>query len=174
MNERLAHDHAELGELLGKVVAALDAKDVAQSHASLDLFWARLAVHIRAEHLFLFPAILDAPSKSRENAVSESEALKAVEELRQDHHFFMRELSLAVATTRGLLTTADKRVVEEQLKDTRAKIGVVEARLSKHNKAEEEGVYRWTGSLLSEAEQSVLAAGMQRELENIPPRFAAQ
>ena len=64
MSERLAHDHAELGKLLGEVKAALDNKDVARTNASLDLFWARLAIHIRAEHLHVFPALVDAFSRS--------------------------------------------------------------------------------------------------------------
>ena len=97
MNQRLAHDHAELGNLLGEVNAALDAKVIARSHASLDRFWARLAVHIRAEHLRLFPAVLDALSGSRENIPSADEALNAIEELRRDHDFFMHELSVATA-----------------------------------------------------------------------------
>ncbi len=43
----------------GKLKSALHAGDVEASHTGLDLFWARLAVHIRAEHLQLFPAIID-------------------------------------------------------------------------------------------------------------------
>ena len=172
MNERLVHDHVEVGDLLDKVIAALDERDVARSHATLDLFWARIAVHIRAEHLHLFPAILDGPSEGRENAPSVSEALRTIEELRRDHDFFMRQLSQAVAMTRSLLTTADPQLVEQQFKDIRSRIAVVQDRLAKHDRLEEEGIYLWTGNL-SQADQMSLAAGVQRELENMPPRFGA-
>src|SRR5437764_14237253 len=51
----LEEDHASLGGLIEELCAALDGSDVARSFALLDLVWARLAVHIRAEHLCLFP-----------------------------------------------------------------------------------------------------------------------
>lgn len=172
MNERLARDHVELGDLLDEVIAALDERDVALSHAALDLFWARLAVHIRAEHLHLLPAILDRPSEGRENVPSASQVLSTVEELRCDHNFFMRELSQAVAMTRGWLTSADPQLVEQQFKGVRSRIDVVRDRLDKHDRLEEEGIYLWTSSL-SQADQTTLAAGVQRELENMPPRFGA-
>jgi hypothetical protein len=54
-SRRLADDHAALDEVLRQLQEPLDTADVAASHAQLDLFWARLAVHIRAEHLHLFP-----------------------------------------------------------------------------------------------------------------------
>ena len=54
----LADDHSAVDKLLLSVRAALEAQDASRSHAALDLFWARLAVHIRAEHLHLFPAVL--------------------------------------------------------------------------------------------------------------------
>ncbi len=174
MNEQLAHDHAELGDLLGEVIAALEERDVARSHASLDLFWARLAVHIRAEHLHLFPAITDALSGSHENAPTAGEVLTVTEELRRDHDFFMRELPQAVVIMRSLLRTADRQAVEQQLEGVLTKVAAVEARLVKHNRIEEEGVYLWTNSLLGEAERSKLAADVQRELENMPPRFGAR
>lgn len=171
MNELLADDHAELGKLLGQVKAALDSKDVARSHASLDLFWARLAVHIRAEHLHLFPAMEGAFSGSHAREPSPVEALGVIEELRVDHDFFMRELSQAVSITRSLITSTDRQAAEQQLPEVRAKVAAVEVRLAKHNRAEEEGIYLWTSSLLSETEQTALAARVQRELENMPPRF---
>jgi hypothetical protein len=61
MNNLLASDHDELDELLDKLFASFDASgSVEQIYQKLDLFWARLAVHIRAEHLHLFPLILGA------------------------------------------------------------------------------------------------------------------
>jgi len=58
MNDLLGHDHTDLGESLSELFAALNAGDVEKSYERLDMFWARLAMHIRAEHLHLFPAIL--------------------------------------------------------------------------------------------------------------------
>ncbi|HEY5884248.1 MAG TPA: hemerythrin domain-containing protein [Pyrinomonadaceae bacterium] len=171
MNELLADDHAELGNLLGKVFAALDADEVALSHASLDLFWARLAVHIRAEHLHVFPAVENAFDETHTKGLSAGEALKVIEELRSDHDFFMSELSEAVVITRNLVKSVDRQADVQRLQHVRAKVATVEARLAKHNRVEEEGVYLWTSSLLSETEQTALAARVQKELENMPPRF---
>ena len=56
----LAEDHEALDKALSALLAALDEGDSATAFARLDLFWARLAMHIRAEHLQLFPAILRA------------------------------------------------------------------------------------------------------------------
>jgi hypothetical protein len=56
----LADDHAEVDELIQLLFVALDDKDTTLSFERLDLLWARLAVHIRAEHLCLFPSILGA------------------------------------------------------------------------------------------------------------------
>src|SRR5688572_17623428 len=171
MSERLDHDHAELGNLLVEVKAALDSKDVARSQASLDLFWARLAVHIRAEHLHVFPAIEGAFSRSHEKGPSTIEALKVIEELRRDHNFFMSELSEAVVITRGAMTIADRHAAEQQLQDLEAKIAAVEARLVEHNRLEENGIYLWTESLLSAARRLTLAENVKKELENMPRRW---
>ena len=53
----------------------------------------RPAVHIRAEHLRLFPAVLSA---TRDDAGLYAEVESAVAALRRDHDFFMRELAAAV------------------------------------------------------------------------------
>ena len=170
-DERLIHDHTEVGDLLGEVKAALEAHDVVQSHAALDLFWARLAIHIRAEHLHLFPAISDAVSRTRSDEVPRAvEVEKAITELRHDHDFFMRELSQSVVIMRGLLEN-DSGQVADQLEGVRTRVNEVEARLASHNEIEERGIYNWVTRLLGEAEQSDLAARVARELENMPPRF---
>lgn len=172
-DERLRHDHVELGDLLADLEAALLANDIARSHSTLDFFWARLAMHIRAEHLHLFPVILEATSRSQ---TSEAEALppgevrQTIEVLRKDHDFFMRELSRSVAITRGLLANPATDSAEP-LGEVRQIIGEVKKRLARHNELEENGVYVWTGRLLTDAEQSALTAEVNKELENIPPRF---
>src|SRR6185369_7637975 len=108
---QLLHDHAELGNLLNQLEAALEANDVEQTHSTLDLFWARLAMHIRAEHLHLFPAILRALNETdRVNSgttPSKSQAVNAIEQLRSDHDFFMHELGRAMATMRELVASRD-------------------------------------------------------------------
>src|SRR5215211_942934 len=56
--KRLADDHVAVGEVIKALQAALNSCDLKTAYAKLDLFWARLAVHIRAEHLHLFPAVI--------------------------------------------------------------------------------------------------------------------
>lgn len=61
LSELMERDHELLGDLLQKLEGALERRDVVKSFSLLDLFWARLAVHIRAENVCLFPAIVNAP-----------------------------------------------------------------------------------------------------------------
>ena len=169
---RLMHDHVELGDLLNQLIATLESNDVAQIHSTLDLFWARLAMHIRAEHLHLFEAILQAVNRKPggDDAPSPAEADKTIEVLREDHNFFMRELSQAIAVVRGLLVNPQADV-GKQLEEVRKRVDAVRQRLVKHNEIEEKGIYLWIGRLLTPAEQSELAALVDKELENTPPRF---
>ena len=175
-DDRLMHDHAELGGLLDQLIASLQANDVAGVHATLDLFWARLAMHIRAEHLHLFELILQAvarkPGALADDVPTPEEVEKTIDGLREDHNFFMRELSQAVAVTRELLANPETDPAE-QLQTVRQRINAVRERLVKHNEIEEHGIYLWTRTLLTPAEQSELAALVKRELENTPPRFGA-
>ena len=83
---RLSDDHHAVSEVLEQLLTALDIGDVEMSHSKLDLLWARLAVHIRAEHLHLFPAVI----------ARLPEAQTIVEDLRTDHDFFMHELARAI------------------------------------------------------------------------------
>lgn len=167
MSMQLLHDHAELGNLLNQLEAALQANDVEQTHFSLDLFWARLAVHIRAEHLHLFPAISRAASG---NDLPPDEPENTIAQLREDHDFFMRELAQAIAITHSLVANAEGNIAA-QLEEVNKKIAAVSTRLVKHNHIEETGIYLWSSTLLSEAERAELASQVQKELENLPPRF---
>ena len=162
-DERLQHDHVELGELLNQLDTALKANDVARTHATLDLFWARLAMHIRAEHLHLFPAI---SRISKDQTLPRGEPENTITILREDHDFFMRELAQAIAITRNA-----KENTVEQLEEVDRTIAAVRDRLVKHHEIEETGIYVWSNSLFSEAEQSELETQIQKELENLPPRF---
>ena len=175
MSERLAHDHAELHRLLSELGLALESDDVRQIHTRLDLFWARLAVHIRAEHLHLFPAILRAVRRNLDAAgpvPTLTVAQNSIKELRLDHDFFMHELAAAIKTVRGWGQITDRQFVDKQLEKVRTMIAAVEKRLSTHNRLEEEGIYLWSGELLSNVEQAELAERLRMELEKMPPRFA--
>jgi hypothetical protein len=173
-DERLIHDHAELGHLLNQLNVALNSNDIARTHVALDLFWARLAVHIRAEHLHLFPTILRAASRSLseppEGILPAGEPGNTIDDLRRDHDFFMRELSQAIAITRGLLANFE-RDTTAQLGEVKNRIVAVRDRLIKHNEIEETGIYLWSSSLLNDSERAELTSQVQKELENLPPRF---
>lgn len=154
MKERLADDHHAVSEILKQLLTALDNKDVETSYARLDLLWARLAVHIRAEHLHLFPALA--------SRLTEAQAM--IDTLRVDHDFFMRELARAIGILR---TGAELTVVADIVRE-------VEKRLATHNEIEENEIYRWSSTMLTEPEQLELLARINAELENRPPRFSEE
>jgi len=163
---RLSDDHHAVSEVLEKVLTALDNRDLKTSYSRLDLLWARLAVHIRAEHLHLFPAVT-----SRLTKLSDlSEAQTTVENLRADHDFFMRELARAIGLLREFRKTGDE-VKWEVVRDT---VLEIEKRLATHNEIEEKQIYRWSSTILSEPEQLELLAQINAELENRPPRFSEE
>ena len=170
----MTDDHAELGQLIDDLLAALDQGNRALSFERLDLLWARLAIHIRAEHLCLFPSILDAPRENFTGSVGTpryEEAQDAIDVLRHDHDFFMRELATAVNGMRDHERVSDPQVISRQLQDVRRSILTVKSRLLTHNQLEEDQVYSWVRLLAGEAERFELADRMRRELENMPTRF---
>ena len=148
--QRLADDHVALDELLKQLHAALDRDDRRVAYAKLDLFWAKLAVHIRAEHLHLFPCVLNG-----EDAV--------ITQLREDHEFFMRQLASAIETIR----------TGEGLHDVRNMILEIEQRLAQHNEVEESDVYQRATTVLNAADLESLSQRISSELEKRPPRFTA-
>jgi iron-sulfur cluster repair protein YtfE (RIC family) len=175
MKDFLTSDHLELDSLLQKLFAAFDDGDVSDVFKKLDFFWARLAMHIRAEHLHLFPAILKAVRK--DERISSSGLMPTLEDvensirtLQNDHNFFMVELGETVKQMSDLRKNnpPDKA---ESLARLREKINVVRERLKTHNELEESQVYYWA-EILSPAEIPALQAKIQREIENLPPRFA--
>ena len=174
MADVLVTDHAEVGELLGEALAAFDGGEAARALARLDYVWARLAVHIRAEHLQLFPALLaaaDARGETESGAPSAAEVRATVEHLREDHDFFMRELAAAVNSLKELNAGGGADEVG-RLAHIRGRVLAVAARLEEHNRVEEERAYRWPEALCGEAEREALASELRREVENLPPRFA--
>jgi len=163
-SERLSDDHQAVSEILKQLLSALHNKDVEVSYFRLDLLWARLAVHIRAEHLHLFPAV-----------VSEFGAAQPIiVHLRADHDFFMRELARAIAVLRAL----PRRIVETGDDAKLAAVGdtvrEIEKRLVSHNEIEEHQIYRLARIMLTKTEQMELATRIKTELENRPPRFSEE
>jgi len=95
----------------------------------------------------------------------------AVERLREDHDFFMRELAEAVNAARALAAD-DGPTAGDRLRQIKSKVLAVSERLDEHNRLEEEQVYLWPGALLSDVGRVELNASLAREVENLPPRFA--
>jgi hypothetical protein len=172
----LLDDHSEVDGLIHDLLATLDGGEKAQIFKRLDLLWARLAVHIRAEHLCLFPSILGALGKplnhSSINVPSAVHVRAAVERLRADHDFFMVELAKAVNAARELVKGENESSADQFL-EIKQRVLAVSARLQEHNRLEEEQVYLWPEILLSAEERAELSARMRRELENLPPRLSS-
>jgi len=173
MNERLLnHDHLELDELLASFFKSLEAGQLKESFDALDLFWARLAMHIRAEHLHLFPALLngaEAAIKQGRRPAPPLEVVQArVARLRDDHDFFMTEFTAAV---KGVRLLRDRRPEAPGAEELCSKVAQAEQRLKAHNELEESEVYGWVARLLDPSEQAALYERMERELANFPPRF---
>ncbi|MFL6335863.1 MAG: hypothetical protein ACJ754_21345 [Pyrinomonadaceae bacterium] len=106
MTDILVDDHAEVDALLRGVMLAFDGGDAREVFSKLDYLWARLAIHIRAEHLHLFPALLSAASAEdvgfKSGVPTAREVLESVVVLREDHDLFMRGLAEAVNRVRVL------------------------------------------------------------------------
>lgn len=156
---RLSDDHQAVSEVLEQLLTALANRDIETSYSKLDLLWARLAVHIRAEHLHLFPTV--------SGRLTEVQTI--IENLRTDHDFFMRELARAVGILRELRNgdAADMSTVAEIVRD-------IESRLTTHNEIEEDQIYAQASIILTEPEQLELLARINSELDNRPPRFSKE
>ena len=164
VRQQLLDDHRAVHEVLKRVLTALHDKDIAASYSSLDLLWARLAVHIRAEHLHLFPAVI--------NRLSEAQS--TVDTLRVDHDFFMRELARGVGILRELQRAFDGPQDEARLSSVLESVLEVERRLENHNEIEENQIYCRASTILTEPEQIDLTTRINAELEHRPSRFSAE
>jgi len=153
----LEADHRELDALYAAAAYALESGDAAEALDRVDLFWARLAMHIRAEHLHLFPSI---------SQTSNSAAV--IGRLRDDHNLFMNRLADAIK----LLRTA-KDTGKQELSEPRSILLSLDELLAEHNRIEEETVYLESGDLTG-AEQDQLAAAIDKELSTLPPRFSGR
>ena len=174
--QKLSDDHRAVNEVLNELLTALHNKDVGVSLSRLDLLWARLAVHIRAEHLHLFPAVINRLTASRDAVAAPdlSEAQSVVAKLRADHDFFMRKLAHSIGVLRELRRSVDSPEEEAKLNEVRDVVLEVSKRLENHNEIEENQIYRWTTTILTEPEQIELATQIRAELETRPPRFSPE
>lgn len=172
--ELLEEDHEAVGKLLDELRAELlSDTDAKTAYGLLDRLWARLAVHIRAEHLCLFPAVLALQRgvlDEQGGLPPRAEVESAVERLRADHDFFMRELAAAVNTLRGVLSGRGSHDVKAEMDGVSRTVEAVAARLEEHNALEEEQVYRWAQQF-PPGEEAQLTVDIRRELTNHPPRF---
>jgi hypothetical protein len=166
----LADDHSEIDTLIRDLMAALEEGNKSQAFARLDLLWARLAVHIRAEHLCLFPSILEANFTNRSSGLGYNEAHSAIDQLRLDHEFFMHELGTSITTMRPHANVSDKEATSN-LRYVQSSVLEIQSRLERHNHFEENHVYKWVNLLLGEAERLALSARIRDELVKMPPRF---
>ena len=174
----LAEDHESLDELLQSLLTDFHVGDPSATFARLDLFWARLAMHIRAENLHLFRSIVNvvqADNYVPEDKIVEREiVVESVNSLRADHDFFMHDLASAVNAMRECLVSKDPVKETEVRQEVWRLINGVSERLKSHNRVEEEFVYGLPEKLLSVVKQVELAAEVRRELENLPPRFSSE
>ena len=163
MNDLLASDHRDLDRLLARLWESFNSGNAAKVFGQLDHFWARLAMHIRAENLHLFPALRAVFDQKDERKL-------IIERLRRDHNFFMTELSSAMKQLRLLATNkwADETVV---LENVQGRLLNLSLRLKEHDGLEEEEVYLWAEMEISPEEIFVLKMEVKKELNSLPPRF---
>ncbi len=175
VEELLGDDHKRLDELLKALLAAFDKASTPTVFARLDLFWARLAMHIRAENLHLFPAILNGledTAAERNELPPPAEAREAIGQLRSDHDFFMHELAASVKTIRTMIEASHSESHSRLMDQVRRSIAAVSKRLESHNEVEEKLVYRLPAKLLTLNQQLTVVEGIRGELQNLPPRFS--
>jgi iron-sulfur cluster repair protein YtfE (RIC family) len=156
----LEADHRELDQLLAELLDELarDAPDPVTTYHCLDFFWARLAVHIRAEHLVLFPAVLAAAGEAGREPLTATLA-----NLRRDHDFFMKELARAVKVLHLIPDFGNEPGTFEIL---RTLVKEVAESLSIHDEMEEQRIYPL-------ADQSPwIGIRILKELENLPSRYS--
>ena len=175
IKEFLEHDHQSLSVLLDNLDRSFELSNPAPAYELLDLFWARLATHIRAEHLCLFPAILNADAElfRGRGLPSLDQVRVAIARLREDHNFFMDQLAEAVKIMREVVSQPETNGTRLLIDQARHKIAAVKQRLVEHNTVEEGQVYQWAAVLLSPQELARLTAEVRHQAEALPHRFAS-
>jgi len=159
--------------MLEQVFDALSRDDRLRIFLTLDHFWARLAMHIRAEHLHLFPILLQ---KAAESNLLEatgdilSRLPYTISLLRRDHDCFVKEIGKDV----NRLREQGREMVEPatvDLGEIQRNLLTVAQRLEVHNELEENEVYPLAQVLLTSEEIAGLTDSIRAELANFPLRF---
>jgi hemerythrin-like domain-containing protein len=163
IEQLLASDHSEIDAILARVFAALDSGCRDEILLSLDRFWARLAVHIRAEHKELFPTLVAVAQSKLGSSEQAGQFRLLIDDLRRDHSDFMRQLAILVSNER------EEEKVEYA--EIRQRLEVLSSRLALHNEIEESNVYSLANRLLSESDAVGLCTRIEMELRHMPPRF---
>jgi hypothetical protein len=169
----LEDDHESLGELLTELDLELAKPNFARGFELLDLFWARLAVHIRAENLHLFPALANVPAShftGKGSLPTSEEAHSLLLRLRLDHDFFMKQLAQIMKAARE--NASHTLASRDEISELRQRMTGIGKRLETHNRLEEKLAYSWPALLFDEPRVARLCGSLQHELENLPPRFA--
>jgi len=168
----LEQDHESLDQLLTELDAAVTKPGNPQVFELLDLFWARLAVHVRAENVRLFPSLANVPADrltGKAGLPTAEEAERVLARLRSDHDFFIGELARMIKALRGNEVGVMQTEAVEAL---RTSLRGVRERLEDHNRLEENHVYLWPALLFDDEALATLSEQVRRELQNLPPRFA--
>ena len=163
----LVKDHDELDQLLNTLLASDTFFEQESAFDALDLFWARLAMHIRAEHHHLFPVIVD----SFKHSEKANEIDRAIFRLKEDHDFFMKKLAEAVNLLRQLKQSGSD--LREASQTVHTLLLDLKARLESHNSVEEEFIYKMPLAVMTSDQLTQLAENIRREITNIPSRFTA-
>lgn len=173
-SKSLAEDHAALATQFERFFKLLGEHRLKEAWELLDYLWARLAVHIRAEHHQLFPALRALPAgefTGTNGMPTLEERDEALKTLREDHDYFMDELTWAVKTLKRVSEVPGDAGERGALEEIRHRVAGVVERLAPHNQLEEQAVYLWPDRVLGEKELEALAHAMQQDLDNLPPRF---
>ncbi len=159
----LRDDHKAIDKILDRTFVALEQGNGSKAFEYLDRFWARLAVHIRAEHLHLFPALL--------KTGSDASIEEMIVGLRADHSFFMAELGSLVKQWRLARKSVGEATRPDLFSEIRERMEYLRKRLISHNEIEEKQLYSLVEFQLSMEDQSSLYSKVRRELSNMPHRF---
>lgn len=149
---------------MAKLEGAISIADPVRTYHSLDLFWARLAVHIRSEHLVVFPAVLSTSSRSNS---THRDLAGLLASLREDHDYFIKQLARAIKAMRLVPEFGNEAETFVVVKDL---VDGVKQRLIEHNRIEEEIVYPIVGSSSNDPDE--IAYKTLEQLKNLPMRFS--
>ena len=91
-----------------------------------------------------------------------------------DHDFFMRELARAIGILRELPEQIDNASDEAKLRPLVILFERLKSDCLLTMRLKKIKMYHWASTILTEPEQADLAARINAELENRPPRFSSE